>query len=79
MGTWPREYLPEFQLATEKVIKSQYSKVSEGEKYFVTANMRVIYEIDHGELLLPYMTPSIEGVHEKRHTVKITTNRAIGQ
>lgn len=77
MGTWPSEYSPELQLAAEKVIKSQYSKVSEGGGYFVTTNMRVIYEIDHGELLLPYMTPSMEGVHEKRHTVKITTNRTI--
>lgn len=74
---WHRGNEPELQeLVREEVIKSQYSKVF-AEGHFITTNMRVIHEIDSGELLLPYMAAPMNGLHEKRHTVKITTNRAI--
>lgn len=74
---WHRGNEPELQeLAREEVIKSPYSKVFAG-GHFITTNMRVIHEVSRGELLLSYMVPPMKGLHERRHTVKIITNRAI--
>lgn len=77
VNDWHRGNEPALQeLAREEVMKSPYSK-SYAKGQFITTNMRVIHETDRGELLLPYIVNPIKYVHDRRHTVKITTNRAI--